>query len=72
MRLIKKIKGTFYYGFIPLTINGIGTGYWVSGEYSIARQKESISKKLTFHKHFCQSISDTVRHHSDSFSGIKV
>lgn len=43
MRLIKKIKGTFYYGFIPLTINGIGTGYWVSEEYSITGQKESIS-----------------------------
>ena len=28
------MKGTFYYGFIPLTTNGVGMGYWVSGEFS--------------------------------------
>lgn len=51
MRLIKNIKGTFYYGFIPLTTNGIGTGYGVSGEYSIIGQQKGICRKLPLHKY---------------------
>lgn len=31
----KNIKGTFYYGFSPLTTTGVAIRYWVSREYFI-------------------------------------
>lgn len=31
----RSIKGTFHHGFIPFTTNGVGTGHWFNGKYSM-------------------------------------